>query len=579
MWAGAILSLGLFGLFTWHSAPVLHRDDASVAGSLLPFAAATLIVTNLAASRAARNATEELYGATSSSPGLRTLGHLVALGYALALAVGLVAAMFVFMFGDAPVGTPNAAEVATGPTLVALFGAVGIALARWRPHPALGPLAVVVAVAVQILLIQPIIDVAATTSTVVTRLPWLAPWVPLSMTGQVPPELVIRPAGWHVLYLVGLTAVVVVFALARSGWRARLLPVFVTGTAAIALGTVGQLTPPSASQRAQVASLIEHPEDHQVCEERRGVTYCAYPAYARWVDRWAAPIEGALERIPAQARPANIVVRQTFGSYFEGPVDVPEATLRRALRAQHRASRHKDPGTVIRTGTRWGRGKTEGGHAIGLALTVAMEAVDLPSSRAEMVPTEDEIARFKRVVLPMVDERFRATAERAWRPGRRLYSCTTAHQARAMAAAWIAGQATPATRATVTRSAAENPYGLQIYEAEGQRYATYVGSFMPLYPEVPPPMWDRVSFTDVEFHYAARLLSRPDEEVGAMFAQHWDELTEPTTLTESFLGDLGLTPHVTIEEQIARLPDDVELERGRRMWSPDAFLVQTIPCF
>ncbi|HWC13358.1 MAG TPA: hypothetical protein VG929_02040 [Actinomycetota bacterium] len=579
MWGGALLSLALFGLFTWHSAPVLHRDDASVAGSLLPLAAAALIVANLAASRAARNATEELYEATSSSTGLRTFAHLLALGHAAGLAVALVAAMFAFMLADAPVGTPNAAEVATGPVVVVLFGAVGVALARWRPHPALGPLAVVVAVAVQILLVQPIVDDVATTSTVVTRLPWLAPWVPLSLTGDVPPELVIRPAAWHVLYLAGLTAVVAAFALARSGWRARLVPVFVAGAVAVALGTIGQLTPSSGSQRAQLASLIEHPEDHQVCEERRGVTYCAYPAYTAWIDRWAAPIEGALDGIPAGARPDNIVVRQTFGSYFEGPVDLPQATLRRAMRAEHRASRDQEPGTTIRTGTRWGRGRTEGGYAIGLALTVAMEAVGLPSSRAEMVPTEDEIAEFKTSVLPTLDERFRAKAEQAWRPGRRLYSCTTLHQARAMAALWIAGQATPATRATVTRSAAESSYGLQIYDAQGKRYAAYVGSFMPLYPEVPPPMWDRVSMGDVEFHYAARLLSRPDDEVGAVFAQRWDELTEPTTLTESFLDDLGLAPHVTIEEQIARLPDDVELERGRRNWTPDAFFAQTIPCF
>ena len=297
IWVGSLLSLVVFGFFTWHAAPVLHRDDVFMAAAMLPLAAATLIVANLAASRATRNATDELYGTTSSSPGLRIVGHIVSLSYAVALALALIGVMFAYLLLDSPVGTPRIAEIAAGPAMVVLFGTIGITIGRWNPHPALGPMGVVVAGALQYMLMQPIVGSGATNSTVRNPSGWLAPWVPLSMTGEVPSELVIRPAGWHLLYLTGITLIFIGAALARGGLGGRLLPLFLGGVAALVLGTVGQLTPASASQRAELAALLEHPEDHQKCEERNAVTYCAYPAYTAWIDRWAAPIEGALEQI------------------------------------------------------------------------------------------------------------------------------------------------------------------------------------------------------------------------------------------------------------------------------------------
>lgn len=580
MWVGALLSLALFGLFTWHLAPVLHREDASAAGSLLPLACATLIVAHLAMSRAARNATEELYETTASSSGLRTLGHLASLAYAVGLGILLLGVMFVYMLFDSPVGSPSPAELAGGLGVVVLFGAIGIAVGRWKPHPALGPMAVVVAVGLEILLIQPIVDVQSTNAMVATRAPWLAPWVPTSMTGEVAPELVVRPSGWHLLYLIGLVIVVAAFALSRSGRRPRFLPLFVAGSAAIALGMVGQFTPANATQRAALASLLEHPEEHQMCEERRGVTYCAYPAYVPWIDRWAAPVEGALDRIPEDARPEGLIVRQRFSAYFEGPVDVPEEVLRRVQRVQRREAPDRAPGTTIWTDIRWGRGSSEGGYEIGLALAVSMQAVDFPSSRSEMVLTPAERARFKRVVLPQIDERFQAKAERlSRRRGSGLYSCTTARQARAMVAMWIAAQATPDTQATVRRAAAENPYGLMVWEHEGTKRASYIGPYMPLYPQVSPPMWDRVQFNDVEFHHAAQLLDEPADGVASVIGSRWEEIVEPTTLTDSLLDDLGITPHPTLDDLIDALPKDVRPERGRKRWSPDASFGWGPPCF
>jgi hypothetical protein len=59
-------------------------------------------------------------------------------------------------------------------------------------------------------------------------------------------------------------------------------------------------------------------------------------------------------------------------------------------------------------------------------------------------------------------------------------------------------------------------------------------------------MWDRVTFTDEEFHYAARLLKRPTSEVAPFVTQRWDELTAPTARTKTFLAEMGIAALPTI---------------------------------
>lgn len=184
--------------------------------------------------------------------------------------------------------------------------------------------------------------------------------------------------------------------------------------------------------------------------------------------------------------------------------------------------------------------------------------------------------RARHKLLQALPAKQRVRAEKGLRRGRSYY-CTTLGQARGLAALWIAAQATPETRGTVRRVAADTPYGVDLYEHEGQRFAFYGGPFMPLYPLAPPPMWDRVQFADAEFHYAASLLDRPADKVASVFAQHWDDVLQPTTSTAHVLDDLGLAPHPTIEEQVAALPDDVKVERGTLRGG--ATISDSIPCF
>lgn len=579
LWGGALFSLALFGLLTWQAAPVLHRDDTSIAGALLPFAAATLIVANLAASRAARNRTDELFDTAPTTRALRTRGQLIALTFPVFGSLALGAVMLGYMLLDAPVGKPRIAELSAGPVVVALLGALGIAIGKWRSHPALGPMAVVLVAGVEILFIQPVIGLEGTTGSVVDRVPWFALWVPLSLTGEIATELVIRPSGWHLLYLVGLVVVAATIALAHDGRRSRLIPLLVAGVLGAVLGSIGQLTPATASRRAALMAMVENPEEHQVCKERQGVTYCAYPAYVPWIDRWARPVEGALDAIPEHARPQGLVVRQRFGSYFEGPVDLPYRAVRRAVRRLERESLSQGGSPTFWTETQWGRGEIEGDFEMGFSLWIAMEAADFPSTRGDLVLTPGGQALAKQTFSARLPERVRPRFERTL-SRRRPYSCTTLDQARALAVLWVAGQATPDTRATFARVSEEYPYGFTFYEDRGKRRASYDGpALWELYPRIPAPMSAHVVFGDAEFHYAAQLLPRPDEDVSDVMTERWDSMAAPTAKTADFLDDLGLKPLPTVEGLMAELPEEVTMQPGSRPRSQFAnHLSRISPC-
>jgi hypothetical protein len=573
---GALLSLATFGLFTWQSAPVLHRDDLFVAGSLLPLAAASLIIANLAASRSKRNATDELYDGTVTSGTMRTIGHLLSLAYPALASLAVAAVMFAYMFLDAPVGTPRVAEILVGPFCVALLGAIGIAIGRWKSHPALGPMAVVAIGALETLLIQPIVSWQGTGAQTVEG-PWFALWVPMSLTGQVPSELVLRPATWHLLFLGGLIMMFAALALGREQRGPRLIALLAAGVVAVVVGMLGQFTPTSDAERAALVAMVERPDEHQVCEERGTVTYCAYPAYVGWIDRWAAPVEGALALIPPDERPDDLVIRQRFGSYFEGPTDLPYKAQRAMERDFRRLERSSGGESILYTGTRWGRGETEGDYEIGLALHVAMTALDFPASRADMALSKDDRVRLLKEMLSTVPERYQKQVRRDLRSPRQS-NCYTSGQARALAAWWIAAQSTPSTRASVLRSVMDIPYGLDIYEIEGRRIAGNSGSYVPLYSPVGSPILDRIGLGGAEFYYAAELLKQPPDRVSTVVGEKWSELSDPGTTTDSILDDLGLEAHPTIEEQIAALPDDVELERGHRRWAEQNSYMGGVPC-
>ena len=128
---------------------ILFLEEAGADGyawSLLmpfaPFAAAVLVAVNLAALRAGRDDTEDLYESCPAPARGRTAAHLVSLAWAVAATALLVAVgVLVFMSKGGP--PPSVLMAVFAPAIVALCGALGLALARWLPHPAAATIGVV----------------------------------------------------------------------------------------------------------------------------------------------------------------------------------------------------------------------------------------------------------------------------------------------------------------------------------------------------------------------------------------------------------------------------------------------------
>lgn len=185
---GVVFSAVVLVSITWSRAPVLHQDDVFTAVALMPLAAVTLLLANAACLRGRRHGTEELYDTGPVPRALLTAGQLLGVaGGATLVAVALVIADVAYLKAIGGVWWPSTFELATGPTLVALSGALGVALARWIPSIVVAPLALVGLGALQ---------ASLPPNQVFGGRPelWLALWVPFERD-VIARESMIRPAG------------------------------------------------------------------------------------------------------------------------------------------------------------------------------------------------------------------------------------------------------------------------------------------------------------------------------------------------------------------------------------------------
>lgn len=140
---GVLLGAALMVAATWTVVPVLNRHDGMTMDALMPLAGAMLIVSHLAVSRSKRHGTTELFGSAPARIDIITLGHLLSLGWVFGLALVVALAELVYLKAVGGVGTPRPLVVLTGPALVVLGGALGVALGRFVPRPFAGPLALI----------------------------------------------------------------------------------------------------------------------------------------------------------------------------------------------------------------------------------------------------------------------------------------------------------------------------------------------------------------------------------------------------------------------------------------------------
>ena len=314
------LGLALFG-FAW-----VADDSVTWDGQLqlspwlaLPLVGMVVLAMHRSATRAPRDGADELLDTCPTDPQTRTAGLLLAAALPMAaLAAYLVGLGFAVavsaeeVYGS--IGIDAVADVLGAVLLGAGGVALGVALGRWVRF---GLAPIVAVVAVGFLSIQ-------------LNMFGGRGWNPLRHLSTAPsvdemePMFADRPTHWHLVWVLGLTSLVAVFALARHR-RDRTIAVAAAASVVVALvAAIGTTRPLPAASAAGIADRVASPENAQQCTAASRVEVCVFPLYEPLlipIRERVAPIAAAL---PAEVRP--ITLRQVFPEQFD---DLPPEVRRR----------------------------------------------------------------------------------------------------------------------------------------------------------------------------------------------------------------------------------------------------------
>ena len=245
----------------------------------LPLVGMTIVAVHRAVTRARRDDLSELIETCPLPEDVRTVGHLGAVVVPVA-----VFAVFVVAYvgtkelrGFGPVGPIGAGwlDLLSAFVLIAGGVALGVALGRWVPFQVAPVLA---------LLVVGVVSIGLTTR-------GDPGWNPLAELSTAPPVeeigelLAPRPNAWHLVWLLGLTGLVTVVALAWSR-RDRWVGAMALGSVAVVVaGGLGATSGLSSADADHVVELIVAPEDHQTCRtgDSGVLDVCVYEGYEETV--------------------------------------------------------------------------------------------------------------------------------------------------------------------------------------------------------------------------------------------------------------------------------------------------------
>jgi hypothetical protein len=451
--------------------------SSSLALAPLLLAWAGLVAVNLGALRARRDRTGELFDSVPLPPVARTAAHLASVLVLAPVVVILAVASYRYWKAQpGAVGSMGLPHLAQLLLIVLGAGVSGVLVARWAPTAAGGPLAVIAIIVLQI-------------NFGYQDARWR--WLHFASGDAYATPFDIRHDGWHLVWLVGLVLLGVMLALARHGLTRQVVAAAAVALALLAVSGWAQTRPPDPTLVAARVDELVRPAAHQVCAPRAGATYCAYPAYRRWITLWAAPVHGVLSVVPAEGRTRPLVVRQRAL-----PTDfhdlLPEVAAGLDPAAVWRAD------GIVHPGLGW---KLDD-HQLTLGFQTAAWAVGLPAAVA-------------------------------W-PGE---ACTAGGQARVVTALWLAGQSTPtAGRVLRSRAAAAGtgPGGGGLSGlAPVDALPDYNNSDRPYVPEV------GAAGRGADLVSAVALLDRPPGQVASVLRSNWARLTDPATPARVLLDLAG----------------------------------------
>lgn len=298
--------LALFG-FVWAGEDTGTWDGQLQLSSwlALPLVGMVVLAVHRAVTRAARDRADELFDTCPTVPATRTAGFLCSAPLPMAILGGfLVVLGFAVHLNGAhlygPIGADSIADVAAAVVLGAGGVALGVALGRWVRF-GLAPVVAVVA-----------IGIAGIQLNVIGGTGWNR-FVPLSTAPAVdgtPPMFTDRPVWWHLGWIVGLTAVVGLVALAR---HRRDPTVVIAGAVAVAVALtagLGATRPLPTAAASRIAAAVAMPEAEQQCTATGPVEICVFPIYRGVLDDVTDRVAPIAAVLPADA--GRVTLRQIY---------------------------------------------------------------------------------------------------------------------------------------------------------------------------------------------------------------------------------------------------------------------------
>ena len=449
----------------------------------LPFAGMTLVAMNLAALRARREGTEELFGSLPATSTTRVVGHLGSVWMALVVQIVFVAATIVIgRFITDHFGAIDAAsigDIVVSFVLVACAGSLAVALARWLPNP-LVALVAVVALAIG----GSAIGGIGGHHWSLTR--------QLSIWPRYPDHdwaFAVRPNWWHAAYLLALALVVAVVAVARQRHdRFTLL----LGVGAVSLaGLTGyiQTRPMTDSDAARIAAMISDPVAYSSCRTTDGLTLCAYHDYADITKVWARELTAPFGAVAPQQRADGFAV-----VWHEPRLDRLDPAVRERIDIDAlTTSWSTDQAT-------WNGVEVDGTESNLInRLALGLWSVGLPS-----VPSGDA-------------------------------PCWAGGQARGIVALWVAAQGMNGDDAKRFVSGTWN--GLRDPESGSNVPPEWIDGYLWISDATPPVLWSAADIVA-----AQTMLSLDATFVRDTLWADWQQWSDPSATTADLMTELGLVP-------------------------------------
>jgi hypothetical protein len=452
-----------------------------------PLVGMVVLAAYRATTRAARDGADELFETCPTAPATRTAGFLLSAAVPVATLVAFLAVMATAVWFKSPllhgaIGADSVADVLGAIVLGAGGVALGVALGRWTRFGLVPVVAVV------------LIGFFAT-AVVSGSSPH--DWKPLAMLSTAPsinslsPVFADRAAYWHLLWLIGLTAVVGIVAVARHR-RDRPVALAAMAAAVVVLAAgIGATRPMPSAAAARIADRVASPERHQICAATGGpVDVCVYRFHHELLGRVADEVGPVAAALPAG------MTRLTLRQVFDGDLgDLPPEVRRRLT-----ATDLERPAGEVALG--FGADSSDT-HVIDRpAFDLALVSLGLPQE-----------------------------------PDEKLIPTVIAGQARGVVALWLA---TRGADANAVRSGTTSDY-------PGSADAFERGSLQTGMCSEPPVVWSAQDLA------AARaVVALPATQVAAVVTAGWARWSDARTGTDELLAALGLPAVGPFDEVVAR---------------------------